>query len=263
MSQPDIKAEKINSPIQLMAAWFVMLILLSGVLLTAAVEIKKPEWAAGYLVISTTILILIVIGTVILMLTKFRPHLQEGKEYAEWLKEQNRYSEGVIKDDSQNNFVSSIKSTMDLLKKKVKSEEEVNILNELEDEIIYTVMVSNIEGVDSIIAGFKELDVEVELNNVHGDKTIESHQAIWLGSNIPAEYAVPIIKKAVEIWPHLKYIGFSSEEGPDYTHWQIYIGGATSTALDRGYKPWTNDEIANLEVKDTALFHRDIRKKLP
>ena len=89
MSKPNIVPEKINSPIQLMAAWFVMLILLSGVLLAAASQISEPKWAAGFLVISTTILIAAVITCVLLMLTKFRPHLQEGQEYAEWLKDQN------------------------------------------------------------------------------------------------------------------------------------------------------------------------------
>lgn len=79
MSGTKLIPEKITSPFQLMAAWFSMLVLLVGVLLAAAIKIEKPEWAAGYLVICSTILIMVVLGCVTLMLTKFRPHLQDGK----------------------------------------------------------------------------------------------------------------------------------------------------------------------------------------
>lgn len=75
MSDSNLMPDKIKSPIQLMAAWFVMLVSVITVLLTTAINIEKPEWAAGYLVISATIAILIVIGCVLLMLTRYRPHL--------------------------------------------------------------------------------------------------------------------------------------------------------------------------------------------
>lgn len=255
MPQPDIKAEKINSPIQLMAAWFVMLILLSGVLLTAATKIEKPEWASGYLVISTTILILIVIIAVILMLTKYRPHLQEGKEYAEWLKEQNRY--GKITYIDQTEPRTSLRASSDKLKTRIL---EVNSIDRKENAPHYQVSVSNLEKAGEIIEIVKEFNVATELNDV-SNNTLEAHQSIWLGPNIPAEIAIPIIKKAVGIWPHLKYIAFPSANAPEYTGWQLYIGGSTSTAEQRGYRPWTNKEINSLQVKDTALFHEEIRRK--
>jgi hypothetical protein len=88
--------ERITSPFQLMAAWFSMLILLVSVLLAAAVNITRPNWAAGYLVIFSSVVVAAVLGCVTLMLTVFRPHLQEGKEYAQWLKDTNTYSPGLI-----------------------------------------------------------------------------------------------------------------------------------------------------------------------
>jgi hypothetical protein len=264
MSQPEIKAEKINSPIQLMAAWFVMLILLSGVLLTAAIKIEKPEWAAGYLVVSTTILILIVISAVILMLTKYRPHLQEGKEYAEWLKDQNKYGKGAIQAIERNDSLILLKNKFNKLKSKQKSYKEVDVISKIEGSLLYKVSVSNIEGAEKIIEAIQKFNVETELNEVCGSsKAFEDHQSIWLGSDIPADIAIPIIKKAITIWPHLKYIAFPSEDAPEFTRWMLYIGGSTRTAIERSFQPWTNEEINNFQEKDTALFHAEIRKKLP
>ena len=57
-----------------MAAWFVMIVLLVSILLTAAANIKKPTWAAGFLVISSVCLAVIVMLAVFVMLTVFRPH---------------------------------------------------------------------------------------------------------------------------------------------------------------------------------------------
>lgn len=263
MSQPEIKAEKINSPIQLMAAWFVMLILLSGVLLTAALKIEKPQWAAGYLVVSTTILILIVISAVILMLTKYRPNLQEGKEYAEWLKDQNKYGDGAIQAIKRNDYLISLKNNLNKLKSKQKNYKDVDIISKIEESLLYKVSVSNIEGAEKIIESIQEFNVEAELSEVGDNKSFEGYQSIWLGSNIPADIAIPIIKKAITIWPHLKYIAFPLENAPEFTRWQLYIGGSTRTSIERGFQPWTNEEINNLQGKDTALFHAEIRKKLP
>jgi hypothetical protein len=47
MTGTKLNPEKITSPFQLMAAWFAMLVLLISILLTAAVNITKPDWAAG------------------------------------------------------------------------------------------------------------------------------------------------------------------------------------------------------------------------
>jgi hypothetical protein len=38
---------------------------------------------------------------------------------------------------------------------------------------------------------------------------------IGAGSKVPAEVAIPIIKKAVSIWPHIKYIAFPFEALPE------------------------------------------------
>lgn len=265
MSQPDIKAEKINSPIQLMAAWFVMLILLSGVLLTTASQIEKPTWAAGYLIIATSILILIVIATVILMLTKYRPHLQEGKEYAEWLKDKNRYGKGIIRKETKDSSLELIKQKLEELKSTVQDSKERTLINKVEDSILYEVSISDLKGAETIISAISKFNVKTKIykDSQYQNMSFNDHEAIWLGSNVPAEIAVPVIKTAVSIWPHLKYIGFPRHDAPEFTSWQIYLGGATSSAKDKGYSPWSNEEMNALEIKDLNSFHAEINKKLP
>lgn len=61
------------------------------------------------------------------------------------------------------------------------------------------------------------------------------HEAIWLGCEVPLDMAVNVIKMAKRYYPHLKYIQLSDDEefAPEYVKYQIYIGGATSTAKER------------------------------
>jgi hypothetical protein len=271
MPKPDIKPEKITSPIQLMAAWFVMLILLSGVLLTAATQIDKPDWAAGYLVISTTLLILGVIVCVILMLTKFRPNLQEGKEYAEWLKDQNRYSPGVIVEKEESVSHKTLQNILNRIKSVETDSQEGGVAKRIEDSALCDVSISPLQGARKVLKAMTDLGFKTSIDKSSMDdgrdfRAFEDHEAIWLGVNIPATTALTIIKKAVNVWPHLKYIHLSSDcDGPpEYVHWQIYLGGANSAAVDRYHlKPWTIEEINELEEKDIADFHKDIRSKYP
>lgn len=62
------------------------------------------------------------------------------------------------------------------------------------------------------------------------------HEAIWLGRKVPASLNIEIIKMAKAKFPHLKYVDFSSEYAPEYIQYQNYIGGATSTAIERNLK---------------------------
>ena len=248
-----------------MAAWFVMLILLSGVLLAAASQIEKPSWAAGYLVIATSILILVVIAAVILMLTKYRPHLQEGKEYAEWLKDKNRYGKGIIRKEAKDSSLNLIKQKLEELKHNVQGSEEATLITKIEDSLLYDVSISDLEGAETIVNAIGEFNVKTKIytDSDYKSRNLEDHEGIWLGANVSAEIAIPIIKVAVTIWPHLKYICFPSQGAPEYTGWQLYLGGATSSAKERGCMPWSNDELNALEIKDLDSFHADINKKIP
>jgi len=85
MSEQKIEPDKITKPIQLMAVWFVALILIDSELFTAATLIKEPNWLPPFLVISANCFILIFIGGIFLMQTVFRKELQDDPYYSKWL----------------------------------------------------------------------------------------------------------------------------------------------------------------------------------
>jgi hypothetical protein len=85
MDEQKIEPHKITRPIQLMAVWFVALILIDSELFTAATLIKEPNWVPPLLVISAICFILIFIGGIFLMQTVFRKELQDDPYYSKWL----------------------------------------------------------------------------------------------------------------------------------------------------------------------------------
>jgi len=85
MDEQKIEPHKITKPIQLMAVWFVALLLIDSELLTAATLIKEPYWLPPLLVISAICFILIFIGGIFLMQTVFRKELQDDSYYSKWL----------------------------------------------------------------------------------------------------------------------------------------------------------------------------------
>lgn len=254
MSNPKLDPDKVTSPIQLMAAWFVMLILLTGVLLTAAVEIEKPVWAAGYLVIFSSAVILLVVGCVLLMLTKFRPNLQDGIQYSEWLKDQNKYSQGLIREESEEKNGQILAS----IKESISFKQYINVsIASLPDSS----MISDI---------FNDLGYQSEIYVSPGPDEEETnhfaHEAVWLGAKVPVQFSVEILKQAFRVWPHLKYIHLSNDsEGPEHTHRSVFLGGSTSTAVGRfKLTPWNLKEIEALdESMNLEDFHRLVRSKYP
>ena len=253
MTGPQIIPEKVTSPFQLMAAWFVMLVLLSSVLLTAASKIDKPDWAAGYLVIFTSTLVLLVIGCVTLMLTKFRPHLQDGKEYAQWLKDKGRYSEGIIV--KENKATSApVKASSNIIKHKPLpiTNVDISVVNAFDSGEMLKVLKDN-----GLNADIYQPDTKPYVNH-------STQEAIWLGSFVHPAVACRVIKTAIKQWPHLKYVHLSNDGGgnpPDEVHDQIFLGGSTSTAKEYGLKKWTHQDFEKLsESMNGKELHAIVRK---
>ncbi|MDO6421541.1 hypothetical protein [Saccharophagus degradans] len=253
MAGPQIIPEKVTSPFQLMAAWFVMLVLLSSVLLTAASRIEKPDWAAGYLVVFTSILVLLVIGCVTLMLTKFRPHLQDGKEYAQWLKDKGRYSSGIIiKETKPDNKASRFTQKISTRKHQLITNVDISVVNAYDSEEMISALKSN---------GFNADIYEPEREPYEDHSTQEG---IWLGYRVSPEVAARVIHTAVKTWPHLKYVHLSNDGGdpPDYVHDQIFIGGSTSAAIRYGVNEWLPKDFEQLNESMTQKeFHAVVRSK--
>ena len=238
MAGPQIIPEKITSPFQLMAAWFVMLVLLTSVLLTAASKIEKPDWAAGYLVLFTSVLVLLVIGCVTLMLTKFRPHLQDGKEYAQWLKDKGRYSAGIIVKENKTTSA-TVKTTSENIRHNPLPITNVDI------------SVVNVFDSGNMLKALKDngLNADIYQPNNEPYDSHSTQEAIWLGSLVNPAVACRVIKTAIKQWPHLKYVHLSNDSGgdpPDEVHDQIFLGGSTSTAKQYGLKKWTLQDFDKL-----------------
>ncbi len=263
MSGTKLTPEKITSPFQLMAAWFSMLVLLAGVLLTAAANIEKPEWAAGYLVVCSTVLILVVVGCVTLMLTRFRPHLQDGKDYAQWLKSQAKYAPAI-----------STRSNKKLIERRQKTVVTVSSVVK-EGELLLplkgcgSVHISNLEGCEELAMKIGDVGISAYLYENQYDEDFRSkdyaeHESIWLGERVSSNYVAVVLKIASEFWPHLKYIHLSCDGSvpPDDVHDEIFLGGSTNTAQRYGLEPWTNEELSSfdssLSIKE---LHRLIRAK--
>lgn len=257
MSKTKLEPDKINSPIQLMAAWFVMLIVLSGVLLTAASQVERPSWAAGYLVVFTSIVIILVLGCVLLMLTKYRPHLQEGEQYAEWLKDQNRYSEGIFR------------PRQEIIDQSEVFEEQAKLGSTALRQYV-NVTVLSLPNAGQLVSRFTDLGFTSEVydSEYNEEKEFDAFEqgAIWLGSIVPTNLALEIIIEAMKLWPHLRYIHLSSDSGgPEYTHRQVFLGGSTNTAVDRyQLDEWSLTEIEQIDDEiSVEEFHQTIRSKYP
>lgn len=255
MAGTKLIPEKITSPFQLMAAWFSMLILLVGVLLTAAAKIENPSWAAAYLIIFTSLVILLVLGCVTLMLTVFRPHLQEGKEYAQWLRDKNTYSAGLLVRQQS------------LMERKPSMPRGKKITDE---EGIFPILVaSGVPGSEAVVRALRRAKLRAETYSDASEESndverLDDSEAIWVGYRVPVSESVRAIKVAITKWPHLKYVHLSNDGGspPDEVHSEVFMGGASSTARDYGLLPWSREEFEALEEgMSRETFHRMIRDK--
>ncbi len=88
------------------------------------------------------------------------------------------------------------------------------------------------------------------------------HKAIWLGSEVPVDMAIEVIRLSKKFYPHLKYIELSdgTHGEPEYVSYQIYIGGATSTAKERKLKPLENEDFEKLyRLEDKQSLHAFVK----
>lgn len=120
-----------------------------------------------------------------------------------------------------------------------------------EKEIDCKISVSNMYGSSDFVNNLNSKGYKAKIYFGYGedDKTLKKnseHEAIWLGKNVPVSFAIEIIKMAKNKFPHLKYIDYASSDAPEYVNYQIYIGGATSTAKKDGLKIMTTSDFEKL-----------------
>ncbi len=253
MSGSKIIPEKITTPIQLVATWFVMLVALVSALLSAAHWITRPEWASAFLVLLTGVLIAGVLIFVAAMLTVFRPHLQEGKEYAEWLKDKGLYSDGILRANQVSEMI-----LQQAHPQEAEAEQKIWAKSEIQ------VSLSQLPGAGKLYRNLVNAGFNAALYEASGSDDVDAHAAIWIGSLVPVAYAVEAIKLAVTTWPHLKFLHLSNDGPvpPEFVHKQLYLGGATKTAWTFGLLEWPKDELLGLDgTMEIEEFHRVVRAR--
>lgn len=81
MAEPKIEPHRITKPIQMLAVWFVTLVLLDASFLTAAGAITNPGWVGPMLALSAVMFVPLFLIPAFLMQTRFRTELQEDAFY--------------------------------------------------------------------------------------------------------------------------------------------------------------------------------------
>ena len=272
MSGTKLTPEKITSPMQLMAAWFSMLVLLTGVLLAAAGNIASPPWGAAYLIIFASIVVVAVIAIVFCMLTVFRPHLQEGKEYAQWLKSKGGYSETKVPGSQRAKPVKrpSVKSNVFVPHPSSgPTEDHEGVSSSVPALNSCWVSVVNIQGALRLASKLSEAGFKVDIYKDQFDEEqvldAAQQESIWIGSNVPVTEVINAIRIAVQEWPFLKYLHLSADTAgnPPYDiHEEIFIGGSSSTSEQLKLLPWSNEELLSLdETMSIKELHAAVRRK--
>lgn len=85
MNNHNINPEKVTTPIQLLAVWFIALLLLTSSFFATAKLIENPQWVAPLLIISGIVLVFVSIILIFLMQTRFRPEMLSGSEYLQYI----------------------------------------------------------------------------------------------------------------------------------------------------------------------------------
>lgn len=94
------------------------------------------------------------------------------------------------------------------------------------------------------------------------DKPSE-YESIWLGRNVPADIAIEVIKSAKQMFPFLKYISISGDHGegpPENVHNEMFMGGATASAIGDNIKELKDSDFEKLyEISSRSDLHKFIR----
>ncbi|MBW1297830.1 hypothetical protein [Aquimarina litoralis] len=108
MSQNNIKPDKITKPIQLLAAWLLGLIILVGVLITAATLVKEPAWLPVFFSISAVLIIPVFLFLIFQLQTRYRPQMQEDQYYSEYLNQNTMTVESEANEELKNSITKTI-----------------------------------------------------------------------------------------------------------------------------------------------------------
>lgn len=146
-----------------------------------------------------------------------------------------------------------------------------DFLSEIEDSAPFTVDICSMPKSDLLAKKLNSMGYPAKIypSSFESSSLLSSlaeHTAIWMGDEIPVEMAVQVVKVSREIFPHLKYIQLNDAKNgaPNFVKYQIFIGGATSTAKELGLKPLLPEDFAKLyHITGKKALHAFIRSFEP
>lgn len=179
----------------------------------------------------------------------------------------------VSKEDSIINYIEELKLQISKLTNKITNLEDKSKNDKIEavevEEIIsedYEIQVTPFDNVSKFLNYMAKNNLHVTVYNLFNrNNSFKEHSTIWLGTELPLDFSKKIIKLSKAFYPHLKYIHLSGDSSqdqsaPDSIYESVYIGGATSTALELGLNPLSVSEFEELDKCDNIeTFHEMIR----
>jgi hypothetical protein len=126
------------------------------------------------------------------------------------------------------------------------------------------ISVSNFPNAKSFIVKLNNIGYDAEIYEAYrGVSIFSEHKAIWLGYRVGFIAAKKIILIAKESFPQIEYIELSNDfesSPPEYVHSQIYIGGSTIAAEEKGLKPFGSKDWEKLKAtNDIESLHNLIK----
>lgn len=153
-----------------------------------------------------------------------------------------------------------IESQIQSLKKQNDRPDDLNIIEDdigFNDSIFYkddSASITHFENAEKLQMKLLKKGYETEIYGLSGPQnTYNYNSAIWLGYKVSFEAAKEIILTSKAFYPHLKYISLTDKKRdvPDHIHYQVYIGGSTTTAKEKRLKPFNKKDWGKFKTLET------------
>jgi hypothetical protein len=116
----------------------------------------------------------------------------------------------------------------------------------------YSIEVSRLPNIEALVTaltqqGYSASIYDSPLNDTNKIDKVQQDEAVWVGSDVPFNVVIDILRVALAYLPSLKYVYINGDrgEGRDDPR-EVYIGGATATAKEYGLSPFSSAEFTEL-----------------
>lgn len=273
MEQNRIKPEKITKPIQLLAVWFSGLIILEGLLLTAARTIESPLWITPLLSVTAVGIIPLFLFFIFLLQTKYRPQMQEDTFYSKYLdkstqrlliaKKENTYLDEDLIQKSVENYFKHYKIE-EISKKSIDihpdlGNKDIIIPNVYKDKVALNRLLPNFQGIRLLL-------IKEKINNFDEFTPGMNNPPKELLITVGIEVNINLIIKIIEL---LRPIGFTLINSTidedlmlqDASKHEIIVGSYALNREERRTLEIDDELIETIKnIEDKTIFHKIFKK---